>query len=194
MKTRILICVGLATSFFSCAINKTDKNKTTEETNSTKNEIVHESTESLSASNTASLIERKDFSQLFNFDYEPTFDQFGQVLPFVLEYSANGQTEKYVISGAKVSGQSSTNNSQVKEESKQILYNRNMTIRTYETQTTYKTQTKIVNKERYQFGPQSIYAILLCGLTILFAALAFTGHWQWIKNVFQKLLKFISNL
>lgn len=52
--------------------------------------------------------QKNDYSNWFNFDYKPLFDQNGQIIPLIIEQTKNGQTEKLVISGANVTGGQST--------------------------------------------------------------------------------------
>lgn len=193
MKSKIILCIGIGVTLFSCSIRKVDK--------TTHDEKLETKTESISSTYSESennhqentFIQRSDFSQWFNFTHEPLFDQFGQPIPLIIEHTINGQTEKLVISGASVKGGQSTNQNQEEERkfintySKHLLISQTQTI--YKSHYTYKTKVR----EKIAIGPQSIYNILFCGIIIVLAALAFTGHWGWLKNVASKIIKYLRN-
>lgn len=193
MKPKILITSILISSLFSCSIRKVDK--------TTHDEKLETKTESISSTYSESennhqentFIKRSDISQWFNFTHEPLFDQFGQPIPLIIEHTKNGSTERLMISGATVNGgqnqsnQSEEKDIQIKTSSKQINITRTETK--YFSHITYKSKIK----ERFVFGPQSIYNVLFCGIIIVLAALAFTGHWGWLKNVASKIIKYLRN-
>lgn len=176
----------------SCSIRKTDKEKGFEKIHSEISEQTNLSVDQEQSTIKNSFIERKDFSNWFNFEYKPLFDQKGQIIPLIIEQTKNGQTEKLVIYGATVTG--GQNDSKQSEEKRTQTINRYISNITYKSEITYKSviNKKIVLKERLSYGPQSIYIICLLGITIVCAVLAFTGHWNWIKNVFNKIKKYFS--
>ena len=175
-----------------CSIRKTDKEKGFEKIHSEISEQTKLSVDQEQSKIENSFIERKDYSNWFNFDYKPLFDQNGQIIPLIIEQTKNGQTEKLVISGANVTGGQSTQKS--KEETQRKIINRYISNITYKSDITYKSviNYKTVLKERFSYGPQSIYMICLLGITIVCAVLAFTGHWNWIQNVYNKIKKYFS--
>lgn len=177
-----------------CSIRKTNKEKGFEKIHSEISEQTNLSVDQEQSTIENSFIERKDYSNWFNFDYKPLFDQNGQIIPLIIEQTKNGQTEKLVISGATVTG--GQNESKQSEEKRTQTINRYISNITYKSEITYKSviNYKTVLKERFSYGPQSIYMICLLGITIVCAVLAFTGHWNWINNVFNKLLKSFSKL
>ncbi|WP_322970323.1 hypothetical protein [Faecalibacter sp. LW9] len=178
-------------SFTNCSVLK--KNKESEKS-SQKTEYQEDTTyneETSSSTSESSFVRKSDISQWFNYTYEPMFDQFGQLIPFTIEQTINGQTEKISITGASVTG--AQNKSFHQSEEKRETETTYKSIITYKTDTTYKTKTTYVTKtkERFAFGPQSVYPILMFGLIILFAILAFTGHWSWIIGVYKKITKYL---
>lgn len=175
-----------------CSVRKTDKEKGFEKIHSEISEQKKISVDLEQSTIENSFIERKDYSNWYNFDYKPLFDQNGQIIPLIIEQTKNGITEKLVISGANVTG-GQTDSKQSEEKRNQTI-NRYISNITYKSETTYKSviNYKTVLKERFSFGPQSIYIICLLGITIVCAALAFTGHWSWIQNVFNKIKKYFS--
>lgn len=178
----------------SCSIRKTDKEKGFEKIHSEISEQTNVSVDQEQSTIEHSIIKKNDYSDWINFDYKPLFDSSGKIIPLIIEQTKNGQTEKVVISGANVTGGQSTKKNS--EETQRKLINRYISNITYKSEIVYKSETryKTVLKERFSFGPQSIYMICLLGITIVCAALAFTGHWNWINNVFNKLLKSFSKL
>lgn len=175
-----------------CSIRKTDKEKGHEKIHSEISEQTNLSVDQEQSTIENSFIERKDYSNWLNFDYKPLFDQNGQIIPLIIEQTKNGQTEKLVISGATVTG--GQNDSKQSEEKRTQTINRYISNITYKSDITYKSviNYKTVLKERFSYGPQSFYIICLFGITIVCAALAFTGHWSWIQNVFNKIKKYFS--
>lgn len=176
----------------SCSIRKTEKEKGYEKIHSEISEQTNLSVDQEQSTIENSFIERKDYSNWFNFDYKPLFDQNGQIIPLIIEQTKNGQTEKLVISGATVTGRQT--DSKQSEEKRTQTINRYISNITYKSEITYKSviNYKTVFKERFSYGPQSIYIICLLGITIVCAVLAFTGHWTWIQNVFNKIKKYFS--
>ncbi|WP_125348977.1 hypothetical protein [Empedobacter falsenii] len=188
----LFITILLTLTFWSCSIRKTDKEKGHEKIHSEISEQTNLSVDQEQSKIENSFIERKDYSNWFNFEYKPLFDQNGQIIPLIIKQTKNGQTEKIVISGATVTG--GQNESKQSEEKRTQTINRYISNITYKSEITYKSviNKKIVLKERFSYGPQSIYIICLLGITIVCAVLAFTGHWNWIQNVFNKIKKYFS--
>lgn len=175
-----------------CSIRKTAKEKGYEKIHSEISEQTNLSVDQEQSTIENSFIERKDYSNWYNFDYKPLFDHFGQIIPLIIEQTKNGVTEKLVISGANVTG--GQTDSKQSEEKRTKTINRYISNITYKSEITYKSviNYKTVLKERFSYGPQSIYIICLLGITIVCAVLAFTGHWNWIQNVFNKIKKYFS--
>ncbi len=175
-----------------CSIRKTNKEKVFEKVHSEISEQTNLSVDQEQSTIENSLIQKTDYSNWFNFDYKPLFDSSGNIIPLIIEQTKNGQTEKLVISGANVTGGQSTQKSS--EETQRKIINRYISNITYKSEIVYKSETryKTVLKERLSFGPQSIYIICLLGITIVCAVLAFTGHWNWIQNVFNKIKKYFA--
>ena len=192
MKKLLIIGAGICLSISSCSSRRTDKFIEKESFSIEYKEDTKYEAETESSKHENTIIQRADFGQWFNFEYQPLFDQFGQLIPFSIEHTVNGQTEKVTITGANVTGGQNKSNhqSQTIKDSK----SRTKTLMTYKTETTYKTHTTYVSKvkERYSFGPQSIYMIALIIGSITLAILAITGHWNWIKNILQKGIYLIS--
>ncbi|MGV0845710.1 hypothetical protein ACTS9T_03830 [Empedobacter falsenii] len=175
-----------------CSIRKTDKEKGYEKIHSEISEQTKMSVDQEQSTIEHSIIKKNDYSDWINFDYKPLFDQNGQIIPLIIEQTKNGQTEKLVISGASVTG--GQNDSKQSEEKRTQTINRYISNITYKSEITYKSviNYKTVLKERFSYGPQSIYIICLLGITIVCAVLAFTGHWNWIQNVYNKIKKYFS--
>lgn len=184
-----LITVMLV-SFTNCSVLKKNKESEKKSEKIEYQEDTSYNEQTSSSSSESSIVRKSDISQWFNFTYEPLFDQFGQLIPFTIEQTINGQTEKISITGASVTG--GQNKFSYQSEEKRDTKTTYKSVITYKTNTTYKTQTIYVikTKERFAFGPQSVYPILMFGLIILFAILAFTGHWSWIIRVYKKITKY----
>lgn len=186
----LFITILLTLTLWSCSIRKTEKEKGFEKIHSEISEQTNLSVDQEQSTIENSFIERKDYSNWFNFEYKPLFDQNGQIIPLIIEQTKNGVTEKLVISGATVTG--GQNDSKQSEENRTQTINRYISNITYKSDITYKSviNYKTVLKERFSYGPQSIYMICLLGITIVCAVLAFTGHWKWIQNVYNKIKKY----
>lgn len=188
----LFITILLTITLWSCSVRKTDKEKGHEKIHSEISEQTKMSVDQEQSTIENSLIKKTDYSNWFTFDYKPLFDQNGQIIPLIIEQTKNGITEKLVISGANVTG--GQTDSKQSEEKRTKTINRYISNITYKSETTYKSviNYKTVLKERFSYGPQSIYIICLLGITIVCAVLAFTGHWSWIQNVFNKIKIYFS--
>ena len=186
----LFITILLTLTFWSCSIRKTDKEKGFEKIHSEISEQTNLSVDQEQSTIEHSIIKKNDYSNWFNFDYKPLFDSSGNIIPLIIEQTKNGQTEKLVISGATVTG--GQNDSKQSEDKRTQTINRYISNITYKSEITYKSviNYKTVLKERFSYGPQSIYMICLLGITIVCAVLAFTGHWNWIQNVYNKIKKY----
>lgn len=175
-----------------CSIRKTAKEKGFEKIHSEISEQTNLSVDQEQSTIENSFIERKDYSNWYNFDYKPLFDQNGQIIPLIIEQTKNGQTEKLVISGATVTG-GKNESKQFEEKKSETKENKSLAVNTkIESKINSEMKKGNVNKENFSYGPQSIYMICLLGITIVCAVLAFTGHWNWIQNVFNKIKKYFS--